>query len=175
MYPDLRRAFGTAQDLTDLLELQFPVFAQQQYFSFFRRQKTQCLGKHLRIPFLVHGLIQIIPCSFIHLLRGYPSRNSFARNFLIMIIAHVAGHAEHPCRERALSREGVSVLQDPHKHILHQIFTDGRVVAHIIEKSKEPFLMPFIEQAQLVQVATLHFQHQDIVGQCLQWIVFWLL
>jgi len=85
-----------------------------------------------------------------------------------IVVVHITRNVKHPGAEIALSTEQIAILQYADKNILNQIFTQIGVPVHSIEKAIQRPFISLKEQAQPIQVAILHLEHQGIVCQGVQ-------
>jgi hypothetical protein len=69
----------------------------------------------------------------------------------------------NPGLKLAIAAESVPVFEHPVKHVLYHILTQFPLACHVKKEAKQRTVVPFEQQAQFIQVAVFHLQHQGII------------
>ena len=132
-------------------------------------QIARFVGHSLKRPFellRVHLLLQLLSGPrvgrrhvhrVVHWLHCGPSLPEMVRPC-------VPSEPEHPRLEAATGVVGMAILQNPHEHLLHQVFRHGRIARRATQEVEHLSVMSFEQLTQGVEVASLHGAHQQFVG-----------
>jgi hypothetical protein len=76
---------------------------------------------------------------------------------------HVAGQVVHPGPEFSFSPVSMPVFEHAVEYILNQVLTQFPLTGHMVQEAHQRPVMPFKQEAHLIQVAIFDPEHQCVI------------